>query len=104
MSGVSLNWPAECSFRDQHRYFGGALVAVEVAIEKFVAEFPNVTFADRFAALCATGAGLGFASLTRMQRIIGLLRGHYAGIDDVKDAMQLRALLTVSSKEPPPVS
>jgi hypothetical protein len=53
---ASLNWPAERGFRNWH--FGGAPVAVEVAVKKFIAEFPDVIFADRFAALLATGTRL----------------------------------------------
>jgi hypothetical protein len=79
------------------------LVAVEVAVKKFVADLPDVIFADRFAALRATGVGLEV-------RVIDEDTAHrrppsrpLRGIDDVKDEMQLRALRTVSSKEPPPV-
>ena len=79
------------------------MVAIEVAVKKFVADFPDVICADRFAALRATGVALEV-------RVIDEDTAHHRppsrpsrGIDDMKDAIQLRALLTVSSKEPPPV-
>jgi hypothetical protein len=46
------------AFETQHWHFGVAPVAVEVAVKKFVAEFPDVIFADRFAALRTTSTGL----------------------------------------------